>query len=543
VVATALAMIAIAARPALASTTQLAMFEDDPHLQADPAGTLAQLRQLGVGVVRVFVRWSAIAPNPKSTRRPSFNAASPSAYPARNWSTLDQIVKDAKADGIVVDFEVAGGAPRWAEPKSIPPAYNDPTYSWYPSAGQYGPFMRALATRYSGTYVPPGTICPPSASPSSCALPRVGFWEIWNEPNFGADLGPQAINGSTLLVSPGSYRGLVDAGWSALHATGHGSDTILIGGVTATGSSGPVTRNAPQGLPGNGAQSKPLLFIRTLYCVNASFGHLTGAPARAAGCPTSAAGYRSFRVNHPGLFAATGFGFHPYQGNKAPNQPVGNNDPDFVGLTAIGKLGSVLDRLSRMYSSGARLGLYNTEFGYITNPPNKAVPSGAAGGHYPSPAMAALYLNWAEYLSWRNPRVATTMQYLLYDPVRNKQGSDFASGLRSPTGVPKPTYDAYRMPLYLPVTSTRPGRTLEVWGCVRPASFARLDTGMAQTVQIQFRRGSGGSFSTVAAVPITNARGYFDVRVAFPASGTVRLAWSYPGGMTVFSRSQQLTIR
>ncbi len=105
------------------------------------------------------------------------------------------------------------------------------------------------------------------------------------------------------------------------------------------------------------------------------------------------------------------------------------------------------------------------------------------------------------------------------------------------------------MPLWLPHTSTRKGRKLEVWGDVRPASFATLDTGKAQSVLVQFQSGSKGAFTTIATVPIKSARGYFDVHLAFPRSGTVRLAWTYPtgdrllSGGTVYSRSQKITVR
>ena len=125
------------------------------------------------------------------------------------------------------------------------------------------------------------------------------------------------------------------------------------------------------------------------------------------------------------------------------------------------------------------------------------------------------------------------MQYLLYDPNPTKNVPEFggfASGLIFYGGARKPGYNAYRLPLFLPVTSTRPGRSLEVWGCVRPAHFASLDTGgTPQQVQIQFQRGSRGAFTTLRTVTITSPRGYFDLHLSFPASGTVRLAWSYPG--------------
>jgi hypothetical protein len=65
---------------------------------------------------------------------------------------------------------------------------------------------------------------------------------------------------------------------------------------------------------------------------------------------------------------------------------------------------------------------------------------------------------------------------------------------------------------------------------VRPAHYASLDVHRAQSVQIQFRTSSSGAFRTLKTVPITDPRGYFDVHVRFPASGTVRLSWSYPTG-------------
>jgi hypothetical protein len=83
------------------------------------------------------------------------------------------------------------------------------------------------------------------------------------------------------------------------------------------------------------------------------------------------------------------------------------------------------------------------------------------------------------------------------------------------------------LPVWLPVTSTPHGRATQVWGHARPAYFARVDTGQPQTVLIQWAPGSSGQFQTVAAVQ-TDALGYLDTQVKFPASGQVRLAWEYP---------------
>jgi hypothetical protein len=524
---------AAAAAPALASVRQISIIQDQNALLSDPAGTLRTFRELGVQMVRVSVVWAAIAPawQARSTPR-NFNAGDPAAYPAANWAPYDEIVRLAKADGIQLDMTVGGGAPRWAEGPGIPSAALDnPEWAWRPSAPAFGQFVRAVATRYSGTYVPPGDTTP---------LPRVSFWAIWNEPNFGEDLGPQAIRGSTVSVAPWMYRNLLAQAWNALQHTGHGRDTILIGETAPRGMSGPARPGHPQGLPGNFAQTRPLQFLRTLYCVDSRFRELRGAAAGVVGCPTNAAGSRAFRRANPALFLASGYADHPYPQNEPPPLEQDSN-PDIAPFARLGNLERELDQLQRIYGSRRRLPIWNTEYGYITHPPNSGV--------YVSPTTAAYYINWAEYLSWKQWRVASTMQYLLSDPamtpaLRRGDGG-FASGLEFVNGRHKPAYAAYRLPLYLPVTSARRGAALEVWGCVRPARYAILDTARPQSAQIQFSARGSGVWRVARRLSIFSPDNcYFDVRLRFGSSGSVRLAYSYPfGGATVYSRTVAVTVR
>lgn len=85
------------------------------------------------------------------------------------------------------------------------------------------------------------------------------------------------------------------------------------------------------------------------------------------------------------------------------------------------------------------------------------------------------------------------------------------------------------MPVYLPVTRARRGVRLEVWGAARPAHFAMLDLpGEPETVDVEFQPAGTSSFTVAQTATLTSPQGYFDVRVVFPSSGTVRLAWSYP---------------
>ncbi|MGI8863206.1 MAG: hypothetical protein ACR2JH_02205 [Solirubrobacteraceae bacterium] len=504
----------------------LAMFEEEGHLLSDPVGTLRALRSLGVGVVRVSLSWKRMAPATTSARPPAgFDGADPNAYPPGTWEAYDTIVKDAQADGIAIEFLVSGGAPRWALGPGVPSGST--TLEWRPSPLEYGKWVRAVATRYDGRFRRTGASSP---------LPRVHFWEIWNEPNYGQNLAPQAVGGSSVLASPGLYRGLLNAGWSALQATGHAGDTIIMGSLSPRGFRAPVSPRFLQGLPGYFSTTKPLQFLRALYCVDAGYRELRGQSALSLGCPATSQGSEHFRSENPGLFDASGFGIHPYPFDLPPNQ-VDSHDPDFAEFAQLPRLAGVLDRLQQAYHSSTRLQLYNTEFGYITDPPNRTIHYGR---HFLSPAKAAANMNWAEYLTWRDPRLATTMQYLLYDPYPTASG--FATGLLFYDGTPKPTYDAYRLPLYLPVTRTARGQSLEVWGCVRPAHYASIDShGAVQQVQIQFRNAGATTFRTIVTQPVHNTAGYLDTRLSVPGSGDLRLAWRDPLGANVFSRIVAVT--
>ncbi len=118
--------------------------------------------------------------------------------------------------------------------------------------------------------------------------------------------------------------------------------------------------------------------------------------------------------------------------------------------------------MQHVYGSSKQFPIFSTEFGYQTTPPD--TEAGTV-----SPALAAEYLNWSEYLTWRDPRIRSYDQYLLVDPPRG----NFASALEFSDGTPKPGFYAYRMPIYLPVTATNRGQPLEVWGAVRPAYYVR----------------------------------------------------------------------
>jgi hypothetical protein len=494
------------------SAPLVSIFEAPLQLGTAPGATLDFLRRLGVDDVRVVLRWSTVAPDPTSTSAPGgFAASSPGAYPQANWAPYDTILRAAAARRMGVLLDVSAPAPLWASGRRAP--RGGVPGVWKPSAARFQSFVHAVGVRYDGHYTPPGGGGP---------LPRVSFWSVWNEPNLGqANLAPQTVANSSVESSPQMYRALVDAAWTSLQATGHGQDTILIGEL------------APYGLavinPGNFGYMVPLRFVRALYCVDSSLRPLRGTAAAQRGCPTTAAGSQAFARENPALFQASGFAVHPYPSGEsvAPNVIL-PEEPDFVYLATLSRLTSFLDAVTKVYGAGKQFPLYSTEYGYRTNPPSPAAPS---------LSLAAEYLNWAEYISWRTPRLRSWDQYLLADPAPGP--SQFTTGLQFYTGQPKPEFfDAWRMPIFLPVTRERSGHSLEVWGCVRPVHY----TPRPQDVRIQLQPGGHGAFETVQTVPVQDANGYFDTQVKFGSSGQVRLTWTYPHGPTIHSRPVTISI-
>jgi hypothetical protein len=500
------------------TTPLVTIFESQQQLFDDPVGTLNRFKRLGVDRVKVFMQWGPMSPDPLSRRRPHFDASSPAAYARGNWAGFDTIVRVAHARGIGIDLALEAPAPLWATAPGVPKG-TKPSYlgAWEPSAQEFGQFVHAVGERYNGHYQP---------SYAPAPLPKVDSWSIWNEPNYGPNLGPQAIDHSRVEVSPALYRRLLDAAWQALGQTGHRHDTILIGELAPRG-------QTVGDQPGNFSGMVPLRFIRALYCLDSSLRPLTGAAATERSCPTTPAGSAAFPREHPALFQASGFAFHPYPQGFAPNVRT-PDEPDYADLPQLTALEETLDRAVAAYGWHTRFPLYDTEFGYQTNPPEATI---ARAVH---PATAAAWANLAEYMSWRNPRVASWDQYLLIDPVGS---SNFDTGLLFSDGKPKATYDAFRMPIWLPSESTTSGHPLEVWGCVRPAHHLIKPGGRPQVAEIQFRPTSGGPFKTLKRVVLTDPYGYFDTLVTFPGGGLVRISWSYPHGPRIHSRTVGITIR
>jgi hypothetical protein len=487
------------------SKVQESIFQDDDHLLYSPTATvertLRTLARLGVNRVRVTIKWSVLAPGAQSPVKPAFDATNPADYPPAAWAPYDRVVRLARATGIGVDFNVTAPGPLWA--MGTPPAARVADH-YTPSIAEFGNFVAALGRRYSGRYVTPGGRTP---------LPRVNYWSIWNEPNQAAWLAPQwrIVAGRAIPESPWLYRALVGEAAIALAATGHtfSTDTILIGELAPIGTH----------VPSWHSPMTPLEFLKRLYCVDDSYVALQGRLAAAVGCPMSGDPAEFVREN-PALFRATGFAHHPYDLYHPPGYLP--SDPDEVTMSSLPRLTGALDAIFASYGVHRQMPIYLTEYGYETDPPNP--------NQVVSPAQQAAYIDEADYLAWRNPRVRSIAQFLLFDsrpdprypPGSHKHWDTFQSGLLYADGTPKPAYRAYALPIWLPAPQARGGASVPVWGQLRVAA------GATARVLVQWR--SHRAYRTIATAIVRTPEGYFQTSVHPPGSGHMRLAWRSPSG-------------
>jgi len=539
--AVALAVLAVASTvpSAHASPTQESIFMDDPEIVFSAPdrleATLTEIKALGADRIRVSVFWHLLAPAPNHQTRPfpAGAGADPRSYAAAKWDRFDAIVTTAERVGLEVLFNVTTPAPYWATPK---PPREDLEHTFRPRAAEFGDFVTALGTRYSGTFrdeaiaedpnpllgpceatpnfpVPP-PLCPDDPGPDNPnppntgpVLPRVDAWSIWNEPNMPGWLTPQSHEDDlSLPASPHIYRRLLDRGYEGLARTGHGSDTILI---AETAPRGERERSVTQSI-------KPLLFVRELYCLDAQFRHFTGRAAERRNCPD---GGRGFQNAHPVLFNATGFAHHPYALERPPaaNDPARDNAP----LSNIGRLLRTLDRAVSRHGSPKRFKVWFTEYGYQTDPPDPYV-----GWPW---KLQARFLSHAELLAYRRSRVRSTAQFLLYDdsPLRDYPESSprywgtFQTGLRTANGKRKPAYRAYSRGIHVD-RSARRGERLLVFAYYRPATAPLEAT-------VQFRPTGEKRWQTVGS-KLTDAHGHVIMHPEARRSGEYRARFSAPGG-------------
>lgn len=347
------------------------------QLDAIP-GRILLVKQSKAKVTRVDILWSLVAP------KPPFDAADPND-PAYDWSKLDAIFTGLASARITPIVSVYS-TPDWAVAGRKIPHPNTVYNPNAPTTAAFGAFMRAVATRYSGTFVPApvvapvppdGTVVPPGGTVVPPVfvgpLPRVRHYEIWNEPNLKAFF--RFNSGSNLA----KYKGLLKAGYTAIKSVNRRA--IVIGGV--------------------------------------------GGPRSSTG-----SGNVGAKVWMNGLVNDRSVKFDAYSQHIYPSQGPLYFTPSYAkAFPTWASLPEIYETLDKKKKG---MKLYVTEAGYTTG-------STAFRTVKVSPAKQALYLKQLFSLpEVKSTQLAAVVWFNLQD---NK---DWPGGLLKASGVKKPSYAAFR---------------------------------------------------------------------------------------------------
>jgi hypothetical protein len=445
---------------------------------------LDDLGALGVDTVHHIIGWRSIAPDSESHERPSFDASDPAAYDAAEWDRIDALVRGADARGIDVILAPAGPAPLWATACDDDVDTEQP-HVCKPSVREFQRFTIALAKRYSGTY----------HDENGGVLPRVDRWSVWNEPNQGGWLQPQweRKRGMWSPTAGYRYRRLLEGAIRGLRKNGHEDDQIMMG------------ETAPLGRD-TGARYKrstaPLVFWRAVLCLDGDGDRLRGKEALNLGC------------RRPRNLDADAVAHHPYTRGAARDPRTRRVKRDEVTLGFHRRLRKLFDRGAALNRNQYKIDFYVTEYGFQTDPPDDRVGI--------RPSLAAKWMNESNWMAYNNSRIKGFGNYELFD---EKDLGAFQTGLRYGDGKAKPSYDAFRIPIWV----LKRSRYSRVWGQVRPGR-------VGQTVEIQYQVGRRGRWKRLRTISIENPARYIDVKTRKRARKW-RLVWRDPDGSTRASRA------
>ena len=371
---------------------------------------------------------------------------------------------------------------RWRDmaPKKRPRGYNgaDPNgYDWRP----YDLIVSGAQSRGMGVLFQLGGDAPEWATSGRSAVrnpnatefgrwvravgahfPNVNLYSVWNEPNLVSWLAPQQSGG--VPQAPRIYRNLVRAAASGLAASGHGSDQLLIGELM------------PRSTGDKSKRTSPITFMRELACLDSHYRPYRGKAASRRGCK----GFKAL----PG----TGLAYHPYTLAGGPG--VRTPNPNDATISNLGRVTKALSRLRSKHRIQRSWPVWISEYGFESTPPDR----------YATPIKKVpAFMNWSEFIAYKNRRVASIAQYPLVDDPGKSAG--FQSGLRFRSGKKKPgIFAAYQRPFY----ARESGSRVELFGGIRAATGG--------SVTLQTKSSKGAKWKSLGKASL-NSRGYFDKRV------------------------------
>jgi hypothetical protein len=408
--------------------------------QSERAVAYQHAKGAGASIIRLNADWDLLTPNAP----PNLATMADPNWSGYQWAATDEVVRETVAAGLT-PLLVVTQAPTWA--LGAHPAPNVGDGSWRPNPRAYQALATAMAKRYSGS-------TPDPLNPGA-TLPRVRYYQGWNEPNLSAYLSPQwvRVKGKLKAASPDIYRGLLNAWYKGIKAVSK-SDMVVTAGTS------------PFGDPPGGNRIPPALFWRDLFCLK---GRNSLKKYR---CPSSPV--------HFDILA-----HHPYPIGP-PRRHAPNPDdvviPDWSRITRPLHVAEKVGTVNR----GRKL-LWATEISWDSNPPD---PQGIPA------RLEATYMEGAFSTMW-SQGVSAVVWFLMRDEAPIPSFSTtFQSGIffRGDTieqDTPKPSYTAYSFPF---TAYIHKGKT-QLWGLA--------PTRGPLTVEAQ---AANGSWSTIARLTARSDR-------------------------------------
>ena len=457
-----------APQAANAGSTQLSLLQDDRELLGqtgeDPAAAMAEIRALGVDVIRTNLVYGKVYRTPRDRRKPRGFVASDPNSSRYDWTATDRLVALAQANGMQVFLTITGPGPFFTS--ESPSRCRRVPCSYRPKPSEFGAFAAAAVKRYRG---------------------KVDFYSIWNEPNIGKTwLTPryQRTRHGRVDVAGAIYRKLFIAGQRAVAKYDSARrNRVLFGETAAIGS--------------------PLPMLRAALCLDANGRPFTGRLRALQGC--------SGRVRRLNI---GGFAIHPYNfgGYGTPQSTTPSKSA--LPLAYMPRLHRLMSGAVRRGRIGGGKGVFVTEFGFQTRPPDRFGVS---------LANQARYINESDRLFFTDRRIRSVAQYELTDVPQRDQFNTGLRLLRARGGQQKPSYKAYRVPI---VVTRRSANSVEVYGQVRPARL--LIGGPRTTALVQAARGGGAFETVASPRTNVRGIFRINVNRAGAASSRWRILWTSP---------------
>lgn len=348
---------------------------------------------LGATIVRFNAIWLRIAQSQPTT-------ATDPADPAYDWTDLDAAARAAAARGFEPVITIQK-APEWAEGPDKPTPLEQEEQGidlidgvWKPDPAAFADFATAVAARYNGNFDDPLVV--------GEKLPRVRYYQLWNEGNLIRFLAPQYDAGGN-PVAVGLYRELLNTGSQAIKKVNQTNKVVLAG-------TAPLDTLEPVRL---GTST----FVRDLLCLKENLKPL-------ASCPDPV----KFDI----------FDHHAI----APRDPDNPGRADSVRLSDYHELTEMLrtaEKAGYVKPGGIKRPLWTTEIYWETNPPDTktGVPPMRAA-MWTQEGVKLLYeqgLDVVLYFFMRD------LDYVGPGVIGNVQG-----GLLFDDHKPKPSYTAFAFP-------------------------------------------------------------------------------------------------